>query len=108
MLSLVHAAGTTVVTAPVTLSLIVAFDQSYCTVSGQRVRYQRLSVPPPTGTVNCWLRDESPLVGDAAPTRAAACPLCAPLVADDVEPAVVQPARPDSKPPFITTAGVAD
>jgi hypothetical protein len=67
--------------------------------------YQKDSWVPRVGALKVWATDESPLVGEVPPTRAAYVPPCAPELATEVVPAVVQPVRaPDSKPPLETSA----
>src|SRR5260370_33184127 len=97
---LVQVLASGVVVALVVLSFTVAVAQSYVTVSVQWTWYQKLSVPPPLGTVNVWLTELSPLKAEAEPTIADALPECA-VVLVPVAPAVVQPVRPLSKPPLV-------
>ena len=93
--------GRIVTVVPVVLSLRVAVAQSYCTVSGQFTRYQKVSVVVPLAAVNvCWI-ELLPLVGELPPTIAEKLPLCA-VVLIEVVPLLVQPVKlPVSKPPLV-------
>jgi hypothetical protein len=104
----VHAAlveqtlGRSVVVVPVAPSRRITVNQSNITVSGQVMRYQNESVPPPVGTVNVWA---SVLVfeGDVEPTLAANFPLCA-VFTIAVTPVRLHPVKsPVSNPPFTIT-----
>ena len=67
---LVQVRPSSVVVVAAVLSRSVTVAQSYVTVSGQWMLYQKLSVAPPEGAPNvCWM-EESPLVGELLPTEA--------------------------------------
>ncbi len=90
-----------VVVFPVVLSLRVAVAQSYRTVSGQLIRYQKLSLLVPLAAVKVCL-SELVLEGEVEPTRAEKLQLCAVRLIE-VDPLLVQPdSFPLSKSPLVT------
>src|SRR5450759_1443611 len=95
--------GCTVVVAPVTPSVSVAVNQSFLTLSEQDIRYQKVSLPPVTGTVKVWDRVLS-AEGDVEPTWPAKAPLCG-VETIPVTPVVVQPAK---SPCLLYTSDAAD
>src|SRR5213082_552169 len=85
--------ASTVVVVAAVLSRRVAVAQSYVTVSGQTLRYQKVSLVLPAGAVKVCCSVLSPLVGVVVPRRAAQAPECAPaLTAVALGPEAVQPA----------------
>jgi len=92
----------TVVVVPVVLSLSVAVAQSYVTVSGHVMLYQKDSVPVPDGALNFCEIVESPLVGEVEPNIAANEPECGPELVTPAVPVEVQPDKvPVSNPPLM-------
>ena len=71
-LLLLQVRGSTVAVLPVVLSRKVAVAQSYVTVSGQEMLYQKVRWLEPDRAVNVWAIEELPLVGELGlPSRAA-------------------------------------
>ena len=72
---LVQVFASTVLVAPVVVSVSVAVAQSKVTVSVQTTLYQKVNVPPALGAANVCEMLLSPLNGVVLPTRAAHEPL---------------------------------